>query len=330
MKLKLSIIFLILLNYGIAQENDSLPYNSYRENVVLYSDLGFSSAPFTLKGDFYNGVDKIKFRHNQRVVLGFGFAYKWLALRLGFSLPGTLRPISRYGNANYQDLGVQFNIKQTYWDLDLRNYVGYVIKDAYKWNDTLNALSPNAKSPQTRSISVSINTWYFRSKDFKMASVFGKTGDYKDSHGTWYFKSTLNIFGSGNDFSPLLPQELVDTTINVYRGSAYSALDIGVVPGYAYVHRWKNWQAAGFGGLGGVVQAKFFSAGSSGRGFLGLAPRIDLRFIVGYSEPKYFVWLQTNFDVKSMRFKELSYRQIYNTIKLVAGIRLDKKDKKKN
>lgn len=313
----------------MTQENDTLPYNDYREKIVLYSDLGFSSAPFTIKGDFNNGIDKVKFRHNQRVVLGFGFAYKWLALRLGFSLPGTLRPTSRYGSANYQDLGVQFNIKQTYWDIDLRNYHGYVIKDAYKWNDTLNALSPNAKSPQTRSISVSINSWYFRSKDFRMASVFGKTGDYKESHGTWYFKSTMNVFGSGNDFSPLMPQEIVDTTINVYRGSAYSALDIGVVPGYAYVHRWKNWQAAGFGGLGGVVQAKFFSAGPSGRGFLGLAPRIDLRFIIGYSEPKYFFWLQTNFDVKSMRFKELSYRQMYNTIKLVAGIRLDKKSKKK-
>lgn len=312
----------------LAQEQDSIPYNEYRNKIVLYSDLGFSSAPFSIKGDFSHGVDKVKYRHNQKFVLGFGVAYKWFALRLGFSLPGNLRAESRYGKANYQDLGLTFNIKQTYWDIDLRNYLGYVIKDAYTWNDTLNALSPNAKMGQTRSISASINSWYFRSKDFKMNSVLGKTGDFEYSHGTWYIKGTLNIFGSGNDGVPLMPQELVDTTQNIYQANSFSALDFGAVPGYAYVYRWKNWQAAGFGGLGGVIQSKFFTAGTLTRGYLGLAPRMDLRFIVGYSKPRYFLWLHTNFDIKSMRFMELSYRQMYNTIQLVGGFRLDKKSKK--
>lgn len=326
-----SILFLIFLSLSLSansQEQDTLPFNNYREKIVLYSDLGFNSAPFTVKGDFANGVDKVKFRHNQKVVLGLGVAYKWFALRLGFSLPGHLRAESRYGRSNYLDLGLAFNIKQTYWDIDLRNYSGYVVKDAYQWNDTLNALSPNAKIRNARSISASINSWYFLSKNFKMNSVLGKTGDFNQSHGTWYIKGTLNIFGSGNDNMPLLPQELVDTVKNVNTANTFTALDFGAVPGYAYVHRWNNWQAAAFGGLGGVVQAKFFSAGTLTRGFLGLAPRMDLRFVVGYSKPRYFIWLHSNFDIKSIRLKELSYRQVYNTIKLVGGIRLDKKKKK--
>ncbi len=326
MKYALILITLLISGSGFSQDSlDSVPYNSYRDKIVLYSDLGFSSAPFSIRGDFDNNVNRLKYRHNQRLIMGLGFAYKWAALRIGFGLPVLLRPVSRYGPSNYIDLGFKFNFRQTFWDFELRNYNGYVLRDAYQWNDTLTSLNPNAKMPQTRSTSVSINTWYFRSKDFKMNYVLGKKGDYNRSHGTWYFKGTLNLFGSANDAGGLLPVELVDTTLNINRVSTITALDIGVVPGYAYVYRWENWQAAGFGGLGGVLQSKFFAAGGKNRGFLGLAPRIDLRFIVGYSKAKYFLWLHANFDVKSIRFRDLSYQQTYNTIRVIGGVRLDKK-----
>lgn len=330
MKQFLLLILLSINSIGFSQDSlDSVPYNSYRNKIVLYSDLGFSSAPFTIRSDFDNNVNSLKYRHNQRLIMGLGFAYKWAALRIGFGLPVLLRPVSRFGPSNYLDLGFKFNFRQTFWDFDFRNYNGYVLKDAYQWNDTLNSLSPNAKMPRTRSTSFSVNTWYFRSKDFRMNSVLGKVGDYNKSHGTWYFKGTLNLFGSTNDEGGLLPVGLVDTTQNINRVSTITALDIGIVPGYAYVYRWENWQAAGFGGLGGVLQSKFFAAEGQGRGFLGLAPRLDLRFIIGYSKAKYFLWLHTNFDVKSIRFRDLSYQQTYNTIRLIAGMRLDKREKKK-
>lgn len=330
--MKIFAIFVLLLctsECHSQEAQDSVPYNSYRDKIVLYTDLGFSSAPFSIKGDFGNNIDKLKYRHNQRLIMGLGFAYKWLALRIGFGLPALLRPVSRFGQASYVDIGFKFNLKQTFWDVDLRNYSGYVLKDANQWNDTLNALNPHAQMPNTRSTSLSINTWYFRSKDFKMNSVLGKKGDYNRSHGTWYFKGTLNLFGSASDIGGILPNELVDTTQNINSLSTVTALDIGIVPGYAYVYRWDNWQAAGFGGVGGVIQSKFYAAGGQGRGFLGLAPRLDLRFIIGYSKERYFLWLHTNFDVKSIRFRELSYQQSYNTVRLIAGVRLDKKEKKR-
>ncbi len=330
MKYTFLYILLLISSSSFSQDSlDTVPYNSYRDKIVLYTDLGFSSAPFTVRGDFGNNVNRLRYRHNQRLIMGIGFAYKWAALRIGFGLPVLMRPVSRYGPSNYIDLGFKFNLKQTFWDFDFRNYNGYVLRDAYQWNDTLNALSPNAKMGQTRSTSFSINTWYFRSKDFKMNSVLGKKGDYNRSHGTWYFKGTLNFFGSANDAGGILPIELVDTTKNINRVSTITALDIGIVPGYAYVYRWNNWQAAGFGGLGGVLQSKFFAAEGQGRGFLGLAPRLDLRFIIGYSKARYFLWMHMNFDVKSIRFQDLSYQQTYNTIRVIGGIRLDKKKKKR-
>lgn len=329
--MKRAVLLLIVLTSLRLNAQDTLLYNLYKDKIVLYSDLGFNSAPFSIKGDFSNNIDKLRYKHNQKIVLGFGFAYKWLAIRLGFALPGTLRPKSRYGSPNYQDLGIQFSAGRSYWDIDLRNYLGYVIKDANQWNDTLNGINPNAHMAKTRSVSLSFNSWVFKSKDFKMAAVIGKKGDFKKSFGTRYLKWTFNFFGSGNDLGPLMPQELVDTVHNIYRADAFSAMDIGVVPGYAYVHRWDNWQASVFGGLGGVLQAKFFQITPENftKGHIGLAPRIDLRLSIGYSVPKYFIWLQSNFDVKSIKFQEFSYKQTYNSLQIVGGIRLDKKRKSK-
>jgi len=233
------------------------------------------------------------------------------------------------GEANYQELGVKFNIKKTFWDLDFRNYKGYSIQDAYQWDDSLNNLYPNAIEPNIRAVSFSINSWYFKSDNFKMQSVFGKVGDFKHSQGTWYFKGTMNLFGVGNDASTLIPDPLIDTAHTKSYVSAISALDLGLVPGYAYVYRKGFWQVSTFIGLGGVIQAKFFAAQNATRGFLGLAPRVDMRFIAGYSKPKYFFWLTTEFDVKSISFQEMKFSQGYHSIRLVGGVRLDKKKKEK-
>jgi hypothetical protein len=330
-KAVLIILLLFWTFAGNAQEENTLSYNLYKDKIVLYGDLGFNSAPFSIKNNFPGGIDKISFKHNQKVVLGFGINYKWFGLRLGLSLPGHLRPVSKYGVAEYQDLGVKFNIKKTFWDIDLRNYLGYVIQDAYKWNDTLNALQPNSHVNRTRSVNFSINTWKFRSDQFKMPAVLGKVGDYKHNQGTFYLKYTFNFFGIGNDYRPLAPIELIETDTIIDKSSAKSltALDFGFVPGYAYVHRWNNWQASVFGGLGGVVQAKFFDAGNQPKGSLGLAPRIDVRLVVGYSKPKYFFWFTSEFDVKSIRIQELRMNQVYQSFKIIGGVRLNKKDKDK-
>ena len=106
-----------------------------------------------------------------------------------------------------------------------------------------------------------------------------------------------------------------------------SVIDIGIVPGYAYVNRIENWQFSAFAGFGGVIQSKIYQAGQLTRGFLGTAPRVDLRFIAGYSKPDYFFWFVSDFDIKSIKHQDLRYRQTYYSLKLVAGIRFDSKKK---
>ncbi len=332
MKIWILFFFLIAcLSKSHSQEtSDSLPYQLYKERVVLFSDLGINSAPFTLRDNFNGGETKLKFKHNLRLGMGFGIKYKWFGLRIGFGLPGSLRPKSRFGKSQFTDLGINFNFKKTFWDIDARSYSGYAIVDANDWNDTLNDLNPNLIRPNTRATSFSVNAWYFRNDRFKIPAVLGIVGHYTEPVGTWYVKGTMNFFGISNENKALTPKELIDTTQSKSYAHTIAALDVGIVPGYAYVGRIDNWQFSVFGGLGGVIQSKFHTFGQTTRSVLGLAPRLDMRFIAGYSKPDYFFWIVSDFDVKSIRFREMRYIQTFYMLKVVGGIRLKGKDKKKS
>lgn len=328
-----SIVLIILCcvpYIGIWAQSDTLPYTMYKDQLIVYGDLGFRASPFSISGDMAGEVDKIEFKHNLKTILGIGVAYRWFALRIGFGLPGNLRAVSRYGEANYADLGVRFNVKKTFWDIDFRINNGYAVKDAYTWNDTLNELHPNDIRSQVRTAGFSVNSWYFLSKQFKMQPVLGITGDFKKSTGTVYLKNTLNFFGVSADYGSIIPRELTDSLNTKTEAGVISAVDMGIVPGYAYVFRKNYWQASIFGGLGGVIQSKFYTVGGETRSFLGLSPRIDFRFIAGYSKPKVFVWLVTDFDFKSITFdvNTYKYNQNYYNVAILVGYRFATKKSK--
>ncbi len=317
------------MSFGLRAQNEdtSAYFTRFKDKIVLFTDIGYASAPFRINYPFQENVNKLKYRNNFNPVLGLGVSYKWFSLRLAFALKGTTRSVSRFGRSTYFDLGTNFQIKNWFFELDAKSYRGYAIKNAYVWNDTLTKIKPNDIRTNTQMSSISINTWYFFDKNFNMPSVFGRTGHYEKDLGTLYIKPTISIHGVANDLKPIIPTELQNPLDDKSMSHTYAALDVGFVPGYAYVHRNKNWQICGFLGLGGVIQAKFYTTQLISRGFLGLAPRYDVKLYGGYSVPKFFAFLSLDFDNKSIRFTDLKYRQSYFTWKITTGIRLDKKKK---
>lgn len=309
----------------LAQENDTLPYQIFKDRVVLFGDLGFDSAPFSLQDNYGLGVKKVKYRNNLRAVLGLGVAYRWFSLRVGFALPGQILSEKKYGKTDYFDVGLKFNLKQTYCTFDLRSYHGYAIKDAYKWNDTLSKSdNPNDIRSGTRSANIALNAWWFFSKNFHMKAMLGTAGHFTGASKTWYLKTSLNYFGVSNDNGQLIPVELSDTT-DRSRATTVGALDLGVIPGYAYGNRINNWQFSVFAGLGGVIQSKFYTIKDTPHSFLGIAPRVDFRLVGGYSKKKVFVLLATEFDIKSLRIQNMKYNQTYYNVKIIGGVRLPTK-----
>ena len=192
----------------------------------------------------------------------------------------------------------------------------------------MNDSKPNEIRSKTISYGFSVNTWYFKNDHFKMDAVMGKTSHFLKEVRTWYFKSSFNVYGVNNGSNSLIPKQMVDTNNSKTLSTNFSAVDFGVIPGYAYANRKNNWQISGLLGLGAVVQNKYYNINGKSRGFIGLAPRYDIRLVAGYSSPSYFLFFVTDFDNKSIRFNNLIFRQSFYSLNLVAGIRLNKKVKK--
>jgi hypothetical protein len=301
----------------------------FKHKIIYFSDLGYASAPFSMLYPFESGIKRVKYRNNFQTVLGLGGSYKWFALRLAFSLPGSMRPEKDYGNTEQLNLGTDFTIKNVYIDIDLRRYKGFAIQKAYFWDNTLTASEPNDIRADLLAASFSIHSWYFKNKDFKIQALKGRTGNYHKEVHTWYIKNGLNIFGISSDSLSVIPAELQTVDDSKTSSNGYTAIDFGLIPGYAYVNRIKNWQFSGLIGLGAVAQFNFHEVNGQLRDGLWLAPRYDIKIMGGYNVDKYFVMLITDFDNKSIKMNNLKYRQSYYSIRIAGGVRLDKKEKEK-
>ena len=95
----------LLLFYTVNFGQDSGAFiEEFRDSKVFYADLGMSTAPFNIRNTFLNLIDKIRYKNNFKPILGIGFAYKWISLRVALPILGNIRPKAEYGETK------QFNI----------------------------------------------------------------------------------------------------------------------------------------------------------------------------------------------------------------------------
>lgn len=309
----------------LSQSDSSSKIADFRKNVVVYSDLGFTSAPFTISYPFTNEINQLTYKNNFKTFLGIGVAYKWFSLRIGFPILSSFRPIEKYGNTRQFNFGFDYSLFKTFCDVDFSYLEGYSIQKANRWDTSQ---KPNDIQSNLVSFNLAINGWYFHDKDFKMNALLGKRAHFTQEVKTWYLKGTVNSFGLNNNNNSLIPPQLNDPTNSKTSLTAAQSFDFGIIPGYAYVNRIKNWQFSGWFGFGPVIQSKFYSYSGNSRGFLGVAPRYDFRIMGGYSKPEYFIFLVTDFDNKSIRFNDLVIRQYFYSIKLIGGYRFGIKKNK--
>lgn len=312
-------IFISILS-NAQESKDTIPYELYKDQLVLHTSFGFNDAPFQLKGNFGN-AETLRFRSNLNPILGVGMAYKWFALNINFKLPGHIRNTNDYGSSNYFDLGFKFGVKRWFFKVDLHGYTGFGIKNASAINDSLPVSDKGIYyNDNIQSLSFSINAYRFKNPLFKIKPAIGIVGRYTDKAKSFYMKYTINTHGVGAS-NGIVPSNFFDYSATVYESNTLSAFDFGVIPGFAYVQNINGWQYSFIAGLGAVIQAKVFAFNGNSRGFLGLAPRLDLKAQAGYNVDNWFFMFTSSFDNKSIRFNNLRYRQIYYYVRLTYGYR---------
>lgn len=322
-KVLVSSFLIAVINSCFSQKDSSSKIENFRNNLVLYCDLGYTSAPFNISNQFNSEIDQIFYKNNFKTFLGLGISYKWFSLRIGFPILTSYRSIEKYGNTRQFNFGYDFSINKIYSDFEFKYLEGYSIQKANRWDPSKN---PNDIQPGLTSFNLALNSWYFYDQNFKMSALLGRKAHYKKEVKTWYLKGTVNLFGLDNKTKSLIPLELQNSSNSKTTATSVVSFDFGVLPGYAYVNRIKNWQFSGWFGFGPVIQSKFYNYNGNTRGIIGLAPRYDIRIMGGYSKPEYFIFLVTDFDNKSIRFSDLVFRQYFYSIKIVGGYRfLNKK-----
>lgn len=314
---------LLIWNHSWSQKTYNIV--DFKDQHVLYTDIGINPAPFNLYYPFTSEIRSLKYKNNFKPILGLAYAYKWFSLRLAFPVMPGFRNEARFGRTQQFSLGFDYNFKRLYTDFDFRINTGYAIKNALNYDSAFTDANPNDIMPNLGSLNLSVNLWYFNHDDFKMNALQGKRAHFNGEVHTWYLKGTLNFFGITNDKNSIIPDALIDVNHSKTGSSAFSSLDFGVIPGYAYANRINRWQFSGWAGIGPVIQSKFFVLSDNLNGFLGLAPRYDIRFVGGYSSDQRFLLLAAHFDNKSIRYQSLRYDQYFYTLRLVAGIRIPPK-----
>ncbi|PWH86324.1 hypothetical protein DIT68_03540 [Brumimicrobium oceani] len=303
-------------------QNERLPYVMFSEKAVVHTSLSLNSAPFKLSDDF-NGFSKLSFQHNLNLIQGIGLAYQSFALEISYKLPGHIRNTEKYGKTKYFDLGLQFSYQNWDFTLGFQEYKGFGIRNAHMISNNLPLSSVGYYlNGNIKSRAFGVNAYRFFNPELRMKPAVGIVGRYTSPvHGA-YLRLTSNIHGISSR-NGIIPQGYLNTTSSIHKANTISAFDFGAVPGYAYINNLEGWQFGAFIGLGAVIQTKFYNFSNTNRGFLGLAPRLDLKLQAGYNVDNWFLMLTSQFDQKSIRFKDFKYNQTHYYLRLTYGYRFD-------
>jgi hypothetical protein len=306
-----------LFNNSIGQvSKDSTNLHiDYNHKAIVYTDLGYSSAPFSIQFKSINNDVKLVYKNNIQPFIGVGFIYKFISLHYTHLLPVHIKSVEKFGDNKYFNLNFDYTHKNIYSDIGFAQYQGFGIKNTNELSKGNQLIFKDLKSK-----SFYLNSWYFGNKEFKIASLRGVRSVVDKSLFSWYLKGTFNVFNLKNS-NPILPSEfsLTQTTINT--SYAIHGVDIGIVPGLAYVKRVKEWQVGALGGFGGVLQEKGFKSDKSNRYYIGLAPRYDLKIMFGYTKHDLFTMLHFEIDNKTIRLNDYKYNQSYYTVRIIGGYR---------
>lgn len=304
-------------------------YILYKDRIVVYTDLGFISSPFFISfKDTKNINHTLTYRINHGLILGVGGSYKWFSIRLSYMIVHNLEDKKKYGKTNYFGAHLGFPFKNTFSEINLLRFGGYVLINANKKIDNY----PNKRIiyPKISNLDVTISSYYFFNPDFSINPVLGRSGNYKTQTTSWYLKGSLGLNSIQHTDSTLIPVEFENMLYEKQKAERITALNLGIVPGFAYVTRYKNWQFSGVAGFGINIQNKSYVSSQVKRNFIGVAPRIDVKINIGYNPSDWFIMLNSELDYRQVSFQKLiSGNPLFN-IKLTGGYRFKTKSDKHN
>jgi hypothetical protein len=324
MKIICIFLFVLIIKSTFSQSDTNFVKN-YSNKLVLSSDIGFNNAPFSLFiTDSKNTKTRFKYRNNISPFFGFGLNYQWFSFRIGSLIPGNIKSEEKYGKTAFVKLGAEFRLKKFFFDLEYTGFQGFYINNL---SEIDNNLPDNHLITEVKTKSTYINSWYFHNKNFRISTFNGKTSTFNRNIFSWYIKSSFNAYSVENNI-PMLPISVYDPSKSITYVRKLKAIDFGLIPGIAYSAKFHRLNFGFLIGIGCAIQDKSYETKDIHRNFIGLAPRYDVRFSLGYNYDRWFLRLRAEFDNKTIAYPDLYYRQTYSVYKIVYGYRFEMKNRK--
>jgi hypothetical protein len=267
------------------------------------------------------------YRINHGLILGVGGSYKWFSLRLSYMIVNNLEDKQKYGTTKYFGAHLGFPYKNTYSEINFLRFGGYVLINADKKIE--NYPEKRIIYPQISTLDITASSYYFFNPNFSINPVLGRSGNYKTQTTSWYLKGCIGYYRINHSDSTLIPAAFYPVLNDKQLAEKIKTISFGLVPGFAYVNRLKNWQFSGVAGFGVNFQSKSYETEALKRNFIGVSPRLDVKINVGYNPEDWFIMLNSELDYEHISFYKLLYGNPLFNVKLTGGYRFKVKDKDK-
>jgi hypothetical protein len=279
--------------------------------VRVYKDELTARVYLSRKQNGYNLSQKLaspwlKYRTNDKMILGIGYTYTFLTINVGFKMPFLNQDEEKYGKTSYTDLSIRGIFRSLITETYLQWNKGYYLANP---DDLLSEWNPSQGYPlrgDMRSNLIGVNIQYlFNSARYSYKAAFLQNALQKKSAGSpivgfegyWMLGSTDSAM-----VGPSIPP-------SGYLGNiSFNQVDIfnmGINGGYAYTFVWKEKLYLSLSAILGPSVAKNVvhdsNASVTHYNSYSFGFTTSSRFSIGYNSNAYFVGLSgTHFALRNM------------------------------
>lgn len=313
-------------------KQDTNYVTSMRQHLSLRAYNIIKTTDFSLRNNDLN--QRFRFRPNNGLGIGLGFAYGILALDLGFVIPGTMRYRGDDPTTKLDLLSTLYGEKHVF-DLTLQYYEGYFLQNADSYFPDGASEEISGIRPDIASLDVALSYLFVLNSDkFSFQAAFLGNMIQKKSAGSFTLHGFASLYGMEAD-SSLVPFDF-GTSLNE-QASINSIAMISTGTGVGYAHTFvlpKNFFITLSGAPLVMLSATYAETDNpmyDDVEDVRLNLRLFTRSGIGYNAPRFYLIFNAVYDNFFVRFGEQT-RFDYSPLKmkLFFGYRLGiHKDRKK-
>jgi hypothetical protein len=264
-----------------------------------------------------NTGDKLTFKPNNSVGLGFGIYLFEIGAELTFAVPINAEKESLFGKTKATDL--QLNLLGKRWGLDLfyQNYKGFYVDDP---NGKIVPGAPYPQRPDLRTNNFGVNGIYFFNKRFSLRSAYNFSERQRKSAGSFSLTGTLNFFEVRGDsalyskkYEPVFGAATAFFKMNMNTFS--------ISPGYSYTLVVKNFFANASLSIGPAYHWVDYQVAGQSLSASSLNSFFDIRAGVGYNGKRFFCGINLVNQTRTIKFESIQFANSSTTFKLLFGYR---------